>query len=351
MNRRIVSSLVFMLLVTLLLSVESASAEGNVGVSVGQTAEYTYGISGSARYSNGTLNASLPFNINQIETTTIQEISGTNVTFRCVRDMLNGTKTMDQFWIDVSTGDGTAWGVVISADRNAGEMIYPNWVNENQTTAGAYIINETILLNCGDTSIEVNHVELSFTDEEQLNYWNYHYYWEKSTGLLLKYFWSYAGIDGDIMRTLNTHFQRVGLQQEFNPLIDDPNYPVTVDSNSAILGFEFNQTEKNLSLNVTGTTGTSGFCDVMVPDDLLWGTFSLNMDGYPLVEGVDYTQTHNGTHYVFHITYIHSTHVIDIVASDAIPEFSTFLIMPLFMVATLVAVIFYRRRLRHNPAL
>ncbi len=94
---------------------------------------------------------------------------------------------------------------------------------------------------------------------------------------------------------------------------------MTVDSNSAILDFEFNQTERSLTLNVTSTTGTAGSCEVTVPDSLLWGTFSLNMDGYPLVEGDDYTQTYNETHYTFHIDYIHSTHAIEIVGSDIIP--------------------------------
>ena len=311
-----------MLLVTFLVGVESASADGNVGVSVGQISEYTYGFSGTARYNDGTLNASMPFCVEQIETNTIQEVSGTNVTVRCVRDMLNGSKNVYPYWVDVSTGDGTAWGVVISADLYAGDMMYPDWVNENLTTAGAYIINETILLKYGDKNIEVNHVQLSFKDVNELNYYDYHYYWEKSTGLILKYLWTYIGIDEEngMIRNINTHFQKVGLQQIFYPLVDITNYTVTVDSNSAILGFEFNQTERQLSLNVTGTTGTSGYCDVTVPSNLLWGTFSLNMDGYALVEGTDYTQTNDGTHYIFHISYIHSSHTIDIVASGARPD-------------------------------
>jgi hypothetical protein len=321
-NRRIVLPLVFVLVVILFSGVESASSDGNVGVSVGQISEYTFGFSGTARYSDGTLNASMPFYVEQIETNTIQEVSGTNITVRCVRDMLNGSKTVYPYWVDVSTGDGTAWGVVISADISAGDMIYPDWVNENLTTAGAFIINETILLKYGDENIEANHVQLSFKDVDELNYYDYHYYWDKSTGLLLKYFFLYIGIDEEdgMIRNVNTHFQKVGLQQIFYPLIDSTDYPVTVDSKSAIVGFEFNQTERQLSLNVTGTTGTSGYCDVTVPSNLLWGTFSLNMDGYPLVEGTDYTQTSSGTDYIFHIAYIHSSHTIDIVASGAIPD-------------------------------
>jgi hypothetical protein len=165
----------------------------------------------------------------------------------------------------------------------------------------------------------VNHVSLTYTIDEQPTYWDY--YWEKETGLLIKYTIIGTEVEDDgSLRYLNYRFQRVGLQQVFHPLIDSTDYPVTVDSNSAIVGFEFNQTERRLSLNVTGKTGTSGFCDVMVPDTLVWGTFSLKMDKYPLVESIDYTQTHNGTHYIFRIGYIHSDHTIDIVASGAIPD-------------------------------
>jgi hypothetical protein len=344
MNRRIVLPLILVLIITFLSCAGSVSAEGNVGVNVGQSVEYTYAFSGTERYSNGTLNSSIAFNVGYIEKITIQEISGTNVTFQTIRTQLDGTEETEYWWVDLSTGDGSASGVIISANRNAGELTYPDWLNENQTTAGADRINETVLMKLGDTFIEVNHMKLSFTVDDQPSYWDY--YWEKSTGLIVKYTIVGTEVAEDgVVTFLNFHFQRIGLQQVFHPLIDSADYPVTVDSNSAILGFEFNQTEKKLSLDVSGTTGTSGFCDVAVPGSLVWGTFSLSMDGYPLVEGTEYTQTYNGTHYIFHISYIHSTHTIEIVGSDAIPEFPSFLLVPIFMTATLMAVIVYRRRL------
>jgi hypothetical protein len=318
-NRRIVLPLVFVLVITLFSGVDSASAEENVGVTVGQTREYTYGFSGTHRYDNGSLISSMAFNVAYIETITIQEISGTNITVQCVRRQLDGTEETNHWWVDVNTGNGTAGGVVISPNLNEGEMVYPNWAGGSQDSEGADIINETILLKYGDTSIPVNHVSLTYTIDEQPTYWDY--YWEKETGLLIKYTIIGTEVEDDgSLRYLNYRFQRVGLQQVFHPLIDSADYPVTVDSNSAIVGFEFNQTERRLSLNVTGKTGTSGFCDVMVPDTLVWGTFSLKMDKYPLVESIDYTQTHNGTHYIFRIGYIHSDHTIDIVASGAIPD-------------------------------
>jgi len=332
-----------MLVVMLFSGVEFVSAEGNVGVSVGQTADYTYAISGTVRDSNGSLTTPVPFNAGYLETITIQEISGTNVTFQYVRDLLNGTEETGVSWVDVSDGNGTGFFVIISANLNAGDLLYPDWTNENQTSEGAPFVNEAILIKYGDATIEANHLNYTYTVDDQT--YSKNYYWEKSTGLIVK--WAMSGsevIEDDAIETLIIHFQKVGLQQVFYPYIDSKDYPVTVDSDSAILGFEFNQTERNLSLNVTGKTGTSGSCDVVVPDSLLWGTFSLSMDGYALVEGDDYSQTYNGIHYTFHISYIHSTHTIEIVGSDAISEFPAFLIIPLFMTVTLLAVIVYRRR-------
>ena len=349
MNRRILLPLFFVLVVMLFSGVEFVSAEGNVGVVVGQTADYTYAISGTERGSNGSLTMSMPFNVGYLETITIQQVSGTNVTFQYVRDLLNGTEETGASWVDVSDGNGTGFFVIISANINAGDMLYPDWTNENQTSEGAPFVNETISMMYGGATIEVNHLNYTYTIEDQI--YSANYYWEKSTGLMLKWTISGSEVVDDEIETLNIYFQKVGLQQVFYPYIDSRGYPVTVDSDSAILGFEFNQTEKNLSLNVTGKTGTAGFCDVVVPDSLLWGTFSLSMDGYSLVEDDDYSQTHNGTHYTFHLSYIHSTHTIEIVGSEGIPEFPAFVILPLFMTATLLAVILYRRRLRHLPTL
>ncbi len=350
MNRKFVLPLFFVLVVMLFSGVQFASAQGNVGVEVGQTADYTYAVSATERDSNGNLTTSTPFTVDYLETITIQGISGTNVTFEFERDLLNGTEEAGMSWVDVSNGNGTGFFVAISANINAGAMLYPDWVNENGTSEGAPYVNETISLQYGDTMMDVNHLNLTYWVDEQPRSENY--YWEKSTGLIVK--WTITGSetaeDGTV-ETVNVHFQRVGLQQVLYPYIDSDAYPVTVNTNSTLLGFEFNQTEKQVSLKVTGKTGTSGSCEVTFPDGLLWDTFSLSMDGYTLVEGDDYTKTYDGTYYTFSISYIHSSHTIEIVASEAVPEFPAWMILPLFMTATLLAVMLYRKRLRHHQTL
>ena len=241
-----------MLLIIPFIGLESASATGGDGVSSGQIIEYSYGFSGTIRDSNDTLISSIPFYVENLETNTIQEVSGTNVSFRCVRDMLNGTKNFGEYWIDVDTGDGSAWLVIIAPDRNPGDMIYPNWLNETHTTVGAFRINQTISLMFRGAEIDVNHMQRMFTDVNQTNYYNYNYYWEKSTGMLVKATLTHSGIaDDGTFSTLTTHLQRVGMQGIFYPLIDFTSNPVTVNSNSVILGFDFNQTKQNVILNIT----------------------------------------------------------------------------------------------------
>ena len=93
----------------------------------------------------------MPFNVGYLETITIQEISGTNVPFQYVRDLLNGTEETGVSLVDVSDGYGTGFFVIISTNVNAGDRLYPDWTNENQTSEGAPFVNETILMQYGYT--------------------------------------------------------------------------------------------------------------------------------------------------------------------------------------------------------
>ena len=342
LNRKIMLPLFVVLVVALFSSVEFVSAAGSIGVVMGDSAEYTYAVSGTIRDSNGTLTDTIPFNVLYTEKITILQVSGTNITFMFQRDLLNGSTDGGTSWVDVSNGNGTGNFVIVSANAGAGDMLYPDWVNAYSTTDGAPVVNDTVSLLYMGEPVEACH--LGYGNE----YGNYsaNYYWEQSTGLLLM--WEIKGsevVDGSL-ETLNLHFHKVGLQHEFCPFIDDEEYRVKVDSSSTLLGFEFNETEKKIRLDVSGLSGTSGYCDVWVPEGLLWGTFSLTNDGYDLVEDTDYTVTHEGAYYKFDISYIHSDHTIEITGSQVIPEFSAWMILPLFMAATLMAVMLYRKRLQ-----
>jgi len=92
-----------------------------------------------------------------------------------------------------------------------------------------------------------------------------------------------------------------------------------------------------INFNVTGEDGTSGFCRICIPTALMNETYSVFVNGTV----VPYTllACSNNTHSYLYFTYNHSTEEVVI-----IPEFPSLLITSLFMIATLLAVIIYKRK-------
>jgi len=123
------------------------------------------------------------------------------------------------------------------------------------------------------------------------------------------------------------------------------NIPYTVDivSNSTVADFSFNPTEEAfIRFNVTGEDGTAGFCKVLIPQDLLWVE-----DGWAVYVGgqqVDYTVIPDENYTNLYFTFQHSTQTVEIQGTHVITELPSFLILPLFMIATLLAAILYRRK-------
>ena len=128
------------------------------------------------------------------------------------------------------------------------------------------------------------------------------------------------------------------------------NLKVQIYSNSSISEFQFNTTDKKLSFNVTGPTGTKGFCNVTIPANLLWGDFSLFINGISLVEGINYTKTYNGTYYTFYITYTHSEHTIEVIGTEVVPEISSALIFLALTTVVILVFIFTKKSTRNGPS-
>jgi parallel beta-helix repeat protein len=116
-------------------------------------------------------------------------------------------------------------------------------------------------------------------------------------------------------------------------------YSVDIISNSTLSDFKLNTTQKTLSFNVTGIEGNAGFCRVTIPNAIvenLWQgnyTVLLNGEPWPFRNWTDATNTY------IYINYTHSEHEIIIV-----PEFPSFLILPVFMVLSMFAAVFAKRK-------
>ncbi len=105
--------------------------------------------------------------------------------------------------------------------------------------------------------------------------------------------------------------------------------------NSTISNFQFNLTA--ISFDVAGENGTSGFCRITIPTTLLNGTYRVFVNGTEIVHNL--LPSSNNTHSFLYFTYDLSTKEVII-----IPEFTSHILLPLLMIATMLTFLVYRRR-------
>jgi parallel beta-helix repeat protein len=164
-------------------------------------------------------------------------------------------------------------------------------------------------------------------------------------------------VQNDSSATWNTPNVIDSSNSDRYPLMDSPNsfnvgiwngvtYSVDTVSNSTLSNFNFNATAKTLTFNVTSTSGTLGFCRVAIPMSLMscvnprdW-TVMLNYTQLPL--SLNVTTSTNYTYLYF--TYSPSTETVKIQSTNASPEFQPFVLIPLFMIATLLGAMILKRK-------
>ena len=121
-------------------------------------------------------------------------------------------------------------------------------------------------------------------------------------------------------------------------------YNVDIISNSTVSDFSFNPEGALIQFNVEGEDGTTGFCRVTIPKNLL----SSNRKWIVLVNGQHVTPVVNETaeYSYIYFTYMHSQKTIEIIGTNAIPEFPPTSILSIFLLATLLAGFVYRHPLK-----
>jgi parallel beta-helix repeat protein len=129
----------------------------------------------------------------------------------------------------------------------------------------------------------------------------------------------------------------MGMFSEFNATSE---HRVQTICNSSISDFQCNGT--TIGFNVTGETDTTGFCRICIPRALMNETYVVFVNGTEVQ--CNLLPCSNSTHSYLYFTYNHSAQEVII-----IPEFPSILILPLFVVATLLIVIVYRRKYWSNP--
>jgi len=121
-------------------------------------------------------------------------------------------------------------------------------------------------------------------------------------------------------------------------------YNVYVVSNSTVSDFSFNPDEGALlRFDVDGEAGTTGFCRVTIPKDLLYteGNWTVLVDGASVTPTID----EDASNTYLYFTYNHGTKTVEIIGTTAIPEFPSWTPTLLILIVLAVAVAIYKRKL------
>jgi len=185
--------------------------------------------------------------------------------------------------------------------------------------------------------------------------WSYTdtYYSDKDVGIPLYEFCKGEAVNGgsayvETISLIDTNVYLGPSTYVFQAVADSQTFNITVVTNSTIptQTFNFSQGEKKISFNVTGLSGTPGFCNITIPRTMVDCT---NLDEWIIfANGTDISSIcikNRDTDYTYiYIPYNHSVQPIVVKGTWVVPEFPTAIIMPLFMIATLLAVIVYKRK-------
>jgi parallel beta-helix repeat protein len=133
----------------------------------------------------------------------------------------------------------------------------------------------------------------------------------------------------------------------FNVSWNSQTYSVDTVSNSTLSNFSFNATTKTLGFDFTGTNGTVGFCRIDIPLSLMSCSnlkdWTVTVNGTQVLPpNLNVTTDANFTYIYF--TYHHSTETVQITSTSAVPEFQPFMLLPLFMIITLLGAIAFKRK-------
>jgi len=128
------------------------------------------------------------------------------------------------------------------------------------------------------------------------------------------------------------NYPLMGMFSDFNATSE---HHVQTICNSTISNFQFNDTA--IIFDVSGENGTTGFCRICISTTLMNGTYRVFVNGTEVSSNL--LSCSNSTHSYLYFNYTHSTQEVII-----IPEFPLATILPLFMTATLLAVIVHKRK-------
>lgn len=162
-----------------------------------------------------------------------------------------------------------------------------------------------------------------------------------------------ADVNANVLSTLTLQTQAsltssakfvVVSQNAFAVKAEDKDFEVDVATNSTVSDLKFDEQAKKVSFTVSGDSGTKGVSDVTIPKSLLNGNFTVMIDGQVMSPDDIVVTSDTQDQTTLELNYHHSTHEIDIVGTNAVPEFPvSALAMTLAMTSAIIAATFGAR--------
>ena len=151
----------------------------------------------------------------------------------------------------------------------------------------------------------------------------------------------------DVLNTLSLKTQ-ASLQSSTKFVVVSPNafaikaegkdFDVQIATNSSsVTNMKFDESGKKISFTVQGETGTKGVTEVKIPKSLLSGNLTVMIDGQVMSQSDVIEKDDTTDDVTLELNYHHSTHQIDIVGANAVPEFSS--LTPIILVISILSVI------------
>ena len=131
-------------------------------------------------------------------------------------------------------------------------------------------------------------------------------------------------------------------------------HDIPIFTNSTVTSFVFDAGAKAITFNVTGPTGTLGFCNVTIPRNLLNATalsdWVIVFDGNHLTSG-EFNITQNDDYVFVYLNYSHSEHEISIIGTVVpVAEFQPDILPLVLAISTLIAaIITFKQRRKLEP--
>jgi parallel beta-helix repeat protein len=140
-----------------------------------------------------------------------------------------------------------------------------------------------------------------------------------------------------------------------NPLLvfwDNMVFPVSIVSNSTVSAFTFSRSiDQEIAFNMIGPPNTRGYFNVSIPKELLSGPWRILLDDANVIFRAKVTE--NQTYTTIYVNDSRSTHIVELIGTNAIPEYptaSTVLLVTLLTLTTTILVAEKKRNKRQSQS-